>query len=415
MAIRIKAPYLKQKSQGSLSAKKTKSKFEVQSTQAASRPTTPTQITRSRTPSPCFALQRQPSPYDPLNNIALKRVLNIISETNLSKHKRFKTARTKQKTVVPLHKSNKSQVEALEQTKPPSSPTFYQGYLSPKRLHLSPKGAFGRNSPYRARTPVNRPKSSLSGKSVQSPKVFKISRKVKPVRVSAKHLKKHLPESARTPLVRYWGLGHKNTVTCLDLSSDKLYSGGSDYSIIEWNMPKQNPYFFESNEEDRKMIRPEQNLKSHKRAVTDIKLIDPKTLVSSSKDCCIKLWNLKNSSLTCSLKAHSSPVNSIELISPKTLVSGGSDSFVKLWDIESFTCSKTFKVHSNSIQKLLKQDRSTFLSASLDSTCKLLDVRCRSTVAVFRGHAGPVTALCLWDRNSFITAGEDFKIKVRLT
>lgn len=124
-------------------------------------------------------------------------------------------------------------------------------------------------------------------------------------------------------------------------------------------------------------------------------------ILSASKDCTLKLWDLEGNCLK-TLKEHTSPVLACTFSRDGRFflsASGGGDyhrttprdNTIKLWDIYG-NCLKIFIGHAEDVNScVFSPDGQTILSASSDATLKLwnLEGQCLRT---FKGHSGSVTA-----------------------
>lgn len=100
---------------------------------------------------------------------------------------------------------------------------------------------------------------------------------------------------------------------------------------------------------------------------------DGKTLISASRDKCIKIWNLETGELLHTLKGHSDEVSSIAL-SPdgQIIASGSADKTVKLWHVDSGELLATFAGHTHTVTAVtFTTSGEIIVSASFDKTIKI--------------------------------------------
>ncbi|NJR18798.1 MAG: WD40 repeat domain-containing protein [Calothrix sp. CSU_2_0] len=100
---------------------------------------------------------------------------------------------------------------------------------------------------------------------------------------------------------------------------------------------------------------------------------DGKTLVSSSIDKTIKIWNLETGTLLRTLKGHCGEVLAINL-SPdgKIIASGSVDTTIKLWHLDTGELLATFTGHTHAVTAVtFTVSGEMLVSASLDKTIKI--------------------------------------------
>jgi hypothetical protein len=101
---------------------------------------------------------------------------------------------------------------------------------------------------------------------------------------------------------------------------------------------------------------------------------DGRTIISSSADRTIKVWNAATGNLQSTLKAHTNPVTALAITSnDRFLISGGADKHIMIWDLAN--PQKTpdiFRGHDNWItdMAITNNDRH-LITASLDRTIKI--------------------------------------------
>jgi WD40 repeat protein len=88
-------------------------------------------------------------------------------------------------------------------------------------------------------------------------------------------------------------------------------------------------------------------LLGHTKGVTDLLLIDEKTLASSSQDTTIIIWDLIGFVKITTLVGHLDWVNSLSLLSmDNLLVSGSNDQTVRIWDVKNQILLKNISAYS---------------------------------------------------------------------
>ena len=73
----------------------------------------------------------------------------------------------------------------------------------------------------------------------------------------------------------------------------------------------------------------------HKKTVTELVLINETTLISSSQDTNIIIWDLIRLNILTTLYGHTGWVNYMSLISDNLLISGAFDNTIRVWDREN--------------------------------------------------------------------------------
>ncbi|KAI9011755.1 WD40-repeat-containing domain protein [Hyaloraphidium curvatum] len=214
--------------------------------------------------------------------------------------------------------------------------------------------------------------------------------------------------------------GHDGSVLCLQYSnqiavpffapdddgmrhSDGLVvSGSSDSSMMLWD--------FATGE--RISI-----LRGHASPVLDVRF-DERSIVSCSKDCTIKVWNLDTSepeavgTVRRTLEGHHAAVNAVYLY--RNLVASASgDCTVKLWDLNTGGCIRDFVGHSRGLA-CVQFDGRLIVSGSNDKSVKVWDARtgtCARTLDGPQGHTELVRTLA-FDNERIVSGSYDQAIKV---
>ena len=90
------------------------------------------------------------------------------------------------------------------------------------------------------------------------------------------------------------------------------------------------------------------NLTAHSALVRDILLLDnSRTLVSTSDDKTIKIWDVETLCNTMTLKGHNHSTNKVLLYKPDVLVSASDDATIKFWCMKSGQCIRTLEGHTS--------------------------------------------------------------------
>ncbi|MCZ8199622.1 WD40 repeat domain-containing protein [Microcystis sp. LE19-55.1A] len=197
--------------------------------------------------------------------------------------------------------------------------------------------------------------------------------------------------------------GHDDFVQSVNFSPDgkTLVSSSGDNTIKLWNV--------ETGQEIR-------TLKGHDRDVISVNFSpDGKTLVSSSGDNTIKLWNVETGQEIRTLKGHDRAVWSVNF-SPdgKTLVSSSSDKTIKLWNVETGQEIRTLKGHDRAVWSVnFSPDGKTLVSGSWDSTIKLWNVETGKEIRTLKGHDNFVQSVNFSpDGKTLVSSSSDKTIKL---
>jgi len=122
---------------------------------------------------------------------------------------------------------------------------------------------------------------------------------------------------------------------------------------------------------------PSRNLSGHDGSVLDVAFThDGKTLVSSSRDSKIKVWDVETGELKKTLTNHTADVYTIAFSHDGTLMASGStDTKIILWDAATFEPIRTLEGHTAAVREAeFSRDDKTLASVGEDSTFRLWDV-----------------------------------------
>ena len=137
---------------------------------------------------------------------------------------------------------------------------------------------------------------------------------------------------------------------------------------------------------------------------------DGESLVTSSRDRSVKLWNPTTGEETASLQGHKGAVYA-HTFSPdgKTLITGSSDKTVRVWQFRKGAKVKqiaSLKGHAERITCLhFSPDGSQFASASSDNTIRLWDSKTHETRHVIKGHTDSVNVVRFSPDSSLLASG----------
>src|SRR5947208_887439 len=122
---------------------------------------------------------------------------------------------------------------------------------------------------------------------------------------------------------------------------------------------------------------PSRTLTGHKGSVLSVAFTrDGKTLVSSSRDHTIKIWDIATGTLQRTLTNHTADVYVVAFSHDGSLMaSGGRDTTIILWNARTFEPVRTLKGHTADVRDVaFSRDDRTLASAAEDNTFRLWDI-----------------------------------------
>jgi len=129
-------------------------------------------------------------------------------------------------------------------------------------------------------------------------------------------------------------------------------------------------------------------LMGHEGYVASCTFLDDDSILSTSGDSTIVLWDIERRAVNMKFSDHHADVMSASFLgdSKKVFVSGSTDTNVKLWDIRAGQDAvKTFVGHDSDINSVKAFSNGTsFISGSDDSTCLLWDIRTESRLQLYQ-------------------------------
>uniref|UniRef100_A0A914HKE5 F-box domain-containing protein n=1 Tax=Globodera rostochiensis TaxID=31243 RepID=A0A914HKE5_GLORO len=190
-----------------------------------------------------------------------------------------------------------------------------------------------------------------------------------------------------------------STVRCMSLRKNILVTGSRDCSIKIWDIV------------EGKCIR---TLYGHLAAVRCVKF-DGFLIVSGAYDNNIHVWNAADGSLAHVLEGHTDRVYSLHFVSyRKLLISGSLDTTIRVWKVDTGECMQTLVGHQ-SLTSGMKLRENILVSANADSTIKvwnILDGTCVHTFAGPNKHVSAVTGLRFLRNGMVATSGDDGFVKL---
>ncbi|KAM6153090.1 apoptotic protease-activating factor 1 isoform 4-T4 [Erethizon dorsatum] len=146
----------------------------------------------------------------------------------------------------------------------------------------------------------------------------------------------------------------------------------------------------------------------HKKAVRHIQFTaDGKTLISSSDDSAIQVWNWQSEEYVL-LQAHQETVTDFRLLENSRLLSWSFDGTVKVWDIITGKTEKDFVCHQGTVLSCdISSDATKFSSTSADKTAKIWSFELPSPLHELKGHNGCVRCSAFSEDGSLLATGDD--------
>ena len=134
------------------------------------------------------------------------------------------------------------------------------------------------------------------------------------------------------------------------------------------------------------------------------------SLAMSYDNCIIKIYELPQKICTSILIGHANIITSMLQMQPKVLITGSKDQAIKFWDTVENTCLYTINEHEKGINCLLYMENETFASCGDDS--KIIFYEKTKKQFELIGHKGYINSICKLSSDIIASAGEDCDIKL---
>jgi GTPase SAR1 family protein len=203
----------------------------------------------------------------------------------------------------------------------------------------------------------------------------------------------------------------------------------SQFAYIDWLIPSDNVYvklLAACRGEKAKSTRPYATkeiydqarmvLKGHKREIRGVAITsDGKTIISSSYDRTLKVWDLASGQCQATFPSHFADVND-SIITPDgaTAISTSDDKTLKVWDLATGHCLATFGGHIELVGRVaIALDGNTIVSSSNDKTLRVWDLSTGQSHAILRSHTERVLSVAITPDDKTIVSGSgDMTLKV---
>ncbi|WP_428936854.1 WD40 repeat domain-containing protein [Fontivita pretiosa] len=142
---------------------------------------------------------------------------------------------------------------------------------------------------------------------------------------------------------------------------------------------------------------------------------DEKTLVSSSRDSTIKIWDLASLELKKTLRNHTRDVYSVAFNHAGNLMASGStDTKIILWDAKTFEPIRVLEGHTAAVREVeFSPDDKTLASVGEDSTFRLWDVQTGKLLVTRTEHTKKVKSVAWYpDGKTLVTASHDLTLRL---
>ncbi|XP_029455603.1 apoptotic protease-activating factor 1 [Rhinatrema bivittatum] len=134
---------------------------------------------------------------------------------------------------------------------------------------------------------------------------------------------------------------------------------------------------------------------------------DGQTLISSSDDATIKVWNWQSEKWIL-LQGHKEAVKNFRLLENSRLLSWSFDGTVKVWNIITGEMEDDFVCHSGAVLSCaVSHDALKFSSTSADKSAKIWSFKASAPLHDLNGHQGCVRCCTFSLEDSYIATGDD--------
>jgi len=115
----------------------------------------------------------------------------------------------------------------------------------------------------------------------------------------------------------------------------------------------------------------EKSLVGHNMLIRDLYLLDDgTTLLSSSDDKTIKMWNWPEGICTRTFSGHTYSANKLVLFNPGIIASASDDHSIKFWKLETGECVKTLTAHDGWVIFITIMHDGNLVSCGADKAIK---------------------------------------------
>lgn len=217
--------------------------------------------------------------------------------------------------------------------------------------------------------------------------------------------------------------GHERAVECVSVSPNgrQIASGGWDNLMKIWSAStlEEGASSNKKAKSDEANVRtPQMTLEGHREAVSSVEWIDNSTVISSSWDHTIKIWDLNVKAIKSEIPGNKSFFDVSHSNLNGMIIATSADKNIRLYDPRSnhgAIVKNTFLGHSQWVQSVAwsKTEEFLFISGAYDKQVKLWD--CRSPKASLYdlvGHEDKVLAVDWSNPKYMLSGGSDNSLRI---
>lgn len=223
---------------------------------------------------------------------------------------------------------------------------------------------------------------------------------------------RNIVSSATDSLIKVWApnlqskqmtpnVQHFKGVTAVtaDINDTMIVTASSDNTIVIWDSVTKIP--------------------RHTLQVANVNCValspNAKTLAfAGGNDFAIGVFDIQSEKVIGSMKDHSRNVTHCHFLNNSTLITSSKDKTLKVWNTESLTLTKTIKCHDDSILHFAVHptDANLIATASSDKTAKIVNHGTSSVVATLIGHREPVNCIAFANDGRIVTGSSDLTVRI---
>lgn len=195
-----------------------------------------------------------------------------------------------------------------------------------------------------------------------------------------------------------------------------LISSSINYQI-DWQSAYKCRYALYKNWQDGKCVKKVYSWKNdphaHSDAVYAVKIDSYRSLmISGSRDCSIKIWNIKTRQCIKTLSHHLRSVLCLDAdLDKNIIVSGSSDNTILVWNYSKEKAIGELLGHTGSVVNVKIYDNKYIISCSKDSSIRIWDLKTFQLLKILNGHTGSVNTIQIAD-SRIASASSDKTIKL---
>jgi WD40 repeat protein len=153
----------------------------------------------------------------------------------------------------------------------------------------------------------------------------------------------------------------------------------------------------------------------HTAEVTGCVVLDEVRAVSSSRDCTLRVWDMRRQSLRYILRTlwgHEGEVLGVLAVDAKRAVSWSMDRTLRVWDLDEGRADQVLQGHEGAVTTCTLEGKSDLLvSGSDDTTVRVWNLS-GALIHTLRGHTAPITCVAVLDGNLIVSGSQDRSLRV---